>query len=312
MSAVYDRRNIDWLIAVQVMARTRQDAREIERLIPLLSAEQEGFQAIAGAEPGAFLMGARGEAELERNFTLLRDRMTGSLDVGAPEVGYRETIGRAAQVDHRRDARSGGVPRLSLAVEPHGVAAGQTFDIQFAPPAPPYAARRALEQGIARELDRGPIVGYPVIGVLVTVLEVACDGAEPSARALERAAWVVLRDALCQAGPLLLEPIMKFEAVTPVEFQGALCADLASRRCQLMSSGTREDDGVTVAAEVPLANLFGYANSLRAMTDGRARYSVSFSHYARVPGAPNDEPPNDGSPDDEPPDDEPASAALRA
>jgi Translation elongation factors (GTPases) len=211
--------------------------------------------------------------------------------IGAPQVAYRETIGQEIEVDYTHKKQSGGsgqFARVKMVVGPNEAGAGEEFVSEIVGGSVPREYIPGVEKGIDSVKDSGPLAGFPVIDFKVRLIDGAYHDVDSSVLAFEIAGRAAMREAIQKGAPKLLEPIMKVEVVTPEEYMGDVIGDLNSRRGQI--SGTESRGVATVImANVPLANMFGYVNNLRSMTQGRAQYTMLFSHYESVPNAVADE-----------------------
>jgi elongation factor G len=212
-------------------------------------------------------------------------------NVGAPHVAYRETVTRAAEIDHTHRHQVGAMAqfaRVKLGLEP-GVA-GSDFLFESRVPSDHVRTEfvHGVEAGLATAKESGVVAGFPVIDCKVTLLDGAEHDVESSAQAFEISAHAAFREGMRRAGPVLLEPVMRVEVVTPEDYMGEIIGDLNARRGQIAAMGQRAN-ARTIDALVPLANMFGYVNTLRSMSQGRAQYSMQFDHYDPVPQAIADE-----------------------
>ena len=201
MAAPFDRRNIDWVLACPLRPRSRRGAQELQAAIAALKAERAGILTLEAREPGAVWLGGWDEQALEAQVTWILAHMTEAVDVGGPEAGYREVIGRSTVVDHRRHDRTGGPRQLMLAVEPRGFPKGQSYETHIAVSGHSDETRQTIEAGVVKGLDSGPVAHYPVIAVLVTVLALVLGDPAAEGPVLEEALRVALRDAMWQAAP---------------------------------------------------------------------------------------------------------------
>src|SRR5690606_21226778 len=208
-----------------------------------------------------------------------------------PQVAYRETITRRAEVDYTHKKQTGGsgqFARVKLVLEPNEAGAGFAFESKIVGGAVPKEYIPGVQKGIESVLTSGPLAGFPMLDIRVELIDGAYHDVDSSVLAFEIAARAAFREGVQKAGPKLLEPIMKVEVVTPEEYMGDVIGDLNSRRGQITGTETRGIAAV-VNAMVPLANMFGYVNTLRSMSQGRAQYTMQFDHYEQVPQAVADE-----------------------
>jgi elongation factor G len=212
-------------------------------------------------------------------------------NVGAPQVAYRETITRATDIDYTHKKQSGGsgqFARVKMTIEPGEPASGFVFESKVVGGNIPKEYIPGVEKGVASVLGAGILAGFPMLDIKVTLNDGAYHDVDSSVMAFEIAGRAAFREGAQKAGPKLLEPIMRVEVVTPEDYMGDVIGDLNSRRGQI--SGTEQRGVATVInAMVPLANMFGYVNNLRSMSQGRAQYTMHFDHYEQVPQAVSDE-----------------------
>jgi elongation factor G len=212
-------------------------------------------------------------------------------NVGAPQVAYRESITQSADVDYTHKKQTGGsgqFARVKMTVEPGEAGSGFEFESTVVGGNVPKEYIPGVEKGVESVLSTGIIAGFPMLDVKVTLTDGAYHEVDSSVMAFEIAGRAAFREAAQKAKPKLLEPVMKVEVVTPEEYVGGIIGDLTSRRGQVLGQEMR-GNAVVVNATVPLANMFGYVNTLRSMSQGRAQYTMQFDHYAQVPQAVADE-----------------------
>jgi elongation factor G len=228
-----------------------------------------------------------GELHLDIKVDILKRTYKVDVNVGAPQVAYRETITRSISHSYTHKKQSGGSGQFAAVdfeLAPSGVGKGNHFESKIVGGSVPKEYIPGVEKGYESVLTSGPLIGFPVVDVSVTLVDGKYHDVDSSALAFEIATRAGLREAFKLAGPVLLEPIMKVEVVSPEEYLGSVIGDINSRRGQIMGTDTRGNAQV-VNATVPLANMFGYVNQLRSMSQGRANYTMQFSHYAQVPQA---------------------------
>ena len=221
------------------------------------------------------------------------ERMEFKVDanVGAPQVAYRETITRTAEVDYTHKKQTGGAgqfARVKLRFEPLPPGSGFAFENAVVGGAVPKEYVPGVEKGLKASTETGVLAGFPVIDLQATLIDSAYHDVDSSVLAFEIAARAAFKEGVMKAAPKLLEPIMRVEVVTPEEYMGDVIGDLNSRRGQVTGMDTRGNARV-IDAMVPLANMFGYVNTLRSMSQGRAQYTMHFDHYEQVPQAVADE-----------------------
>jgi len=206
-------------------------------------------------------------------------------NVGAPQVAYRETITKKASIDYTHKKQSGGsgqFARINLEFEPLPPGSGFVFESKIVGGSVPKEFIPGVEKGLKSSLNNGVVAGYPMIDFKATLTDGAYHDVDSSVLAFEIAARAAFREGLPKGDPRLLEPIMKVEVVTPEDFTGSVIGDLTGRRGQIQGQDMR-GNAIVVDAMVPLAKMFGYVNTLRSMTQGRAQYSMQFDHYEQVP-----------------------------
>jgi elongation factor G len=228
-----------------------------------------------------------GELHLDIKVDILKRTHKVEVAVGAPQVAYREAITRKVTKDYTHKKQTGGTgqfARVILEVEPNEKGAGNAFESKIVGGSVPKEYIPGVEKGLNSVLSSGPVIGFPVVDLKVTLIDGAYHEVDSSAIAFEIATRMAMREAFDQAGAVLLEPIMKVEVTSPEEFLGGVIGDLNSRRGQIVGTSMRGNANI-INALVPLANMFGYINNLRSMSQGRASYTMQFDHYAQVPGA---------------------------
>jgi elongation factor G len=206
-------------------------------------------------------------------------------NIGAPQVAYRERISKPVTIDYTHKKQTGGsgqFARVKIVAEPAAPGSGFEFESQIVGGAVPKEYVPGVEKGLESVLGSGVLAGFPVVDLKVALVDGAYHDVDSSALAFEIAARAALREALQKGAPVLLEPIMKVEVVTPEDYTGSVIGDLNSRRGQIQGQDMRGNANV-ITAMVPLANMFGYVNNLRSMSQGRATFTMQFDHYERVP-----------------------------
>jgi elongation factor G len=271
------------------MAIEPQRSTEIQRLaahLQMLSEDDPTFHVSTHAETGQTLIAGMGELHLEVVRERLRTEFGLETNVGAPEIAYRETITGEAEADHLLQKQSGGsgmYARVVLSVRPAGRGAGVTIENRVSGGNIPSQFHAAVRKGILDAAKDG-VLGFAVVDTHVSVLDGAAHVKDSNEMAFRLAAAEALRMALRNAGPVLLEPVMHVELAMPVEHQGDLVADLNRRRSHILGIENRTN-GAVLNAEVPLAELWGYADAIRSLSRGRAAYSMTPSHFDQVPKA---------------------------
>ena len=280
------------VMEIAVEPKSAADREKLDSALAAMAAEDASFNVHVDHESGQIILGGHSELHLESKLSILAEVDGIGINVGAPQVAYRETITRAADITHTYSKHLGPMwPFASVKIrfEPGEPGSGLVFEITATESAVPNEFIRGVRQGIERASGDGLRAGFPVIDFKATLYDGAFSEIESSIMAFERASRGAFRE-LCEKGePVLLEPIMKVEVVTPDEYMGDVIGDLNSRRGQILGSETQSDSQV-VTALVPLSNMFGYINTLRSFSQGRASYEMAFDHYAPLPVVPDDDP----------------------
>jgi elongation factor G len=275
----------DPVIEVAIEPKTKADQEKMGVALSRLAQEDPSFRVSSDPETGQTVLKGMGELHLEIKVDILRRTYKVDATVGAPQVAYRETISKKAVVDYTHKKQSGGsgqFARITLEFEPQEPGTGFLFESDVVGGAVPKEFIPGVEKGLESAKNTGVIAGFPSIDYKVTLTDGAYHDVDSSALAFEIAARAAFKEGMLKAGPVLLEPIMKVEVVTPEDYMGDVIGDLNSRRGQVQGMDSRGNARV-VDAMVPLAAMFGYVNTLRSMTQGRASYSMEFHHYERVP-----------------------------
>jgi elongation factor G len=274
------------VIHVAVEPKTKADQDKLSRALQTLSEEDPTFQVHGDEETGQTVIGGMGELHLE----VLVDRMLREFrvdaNVGKPQVAYRETISKKVEkIEHRYIRQTGGrgqYGHVVLNLEPTGPGGGYEFIDKITGGVIPKEYIPAVDSGIQDAMQSGVLAGFPVVDLRATLVYGSYHDVDSSEMAFKIAASMCFKEACRRAGPVLLEPIMAVEVVTPEDYLGDVIGDLASRRGHVEGMDQRANNQV-VRAEVPLAEMFGYATDLRSRTQGRATYTMQFSSYQEVP-----------------------------
>ena len=274
------------VIHVAVEPKTKADQDKLSRALQTLSEEDPTFQVHGDEETGQTVIGGMGELHLE----VLVDRMLREFrvdaNVGKPQVAYRETISKKVEkIEHRYIRQTGGrgqYGHVVLNLEPTGPGGGYEFIDKITGGVIPKEYIPAVDAGIQDAMQSGVLAGFPVVDLRATLVYGSYHDVDSSEMAFKIAASMCFKEACRRAGPVLLEPIMAVEVVTPEDYLGDVIGDLASRRGHVEGMDQRANNQV-VRAEVPLAEMFGYATDLRSRTQGRATYTMQFSSYKEVP-----------------------------
>jgi elongation factor G len=256
-----------------------------------LAQEDPSFRVSMDHESGQTIIKGMGELHLEILVDRMKREYKVEANVGAPQVAYRETITKQIETDYTHKKQSGGsgqFARVKIRWEPLERGAGFVFENAIVGGSIPKEFIPGVQKGLTAAKENGVIVGFPCIDFKAVLYDGNYHDVDSSALAFEIAARAAFREGMQKAGPVLLEPMMKVEVVTPEEYMGDVIGDLNSRRGQVSGMDQRGNARV-VTATVPLANMFGYVNTLRSMSQGRAQFTMHFDHYAQVPQAVADE-----------------------
>ena len=277
----------DPVIDMSIEPKTKADQEKMAIALHKLAAEDPSFRVTTDSESGQTIIKGMGELHLDIKVDILKRTHKVEVTVGAPQVAYRETITRSAEVDYTHKKQTGGTgqfARVILEIEPNEKGAGYEFESKIVGGTVPKEFIPGVEKGINSVMSSGVVAGFPVLDVKVSLTDGAYHEVDSSAIAFEIAARAAMREGLQKAGSVLLEPVMKVEVTTPEDYLGGVIGDLNSRRGQIIGTGNRGNAQI-VNAMVPLANMFGYVNNLRSMSQGRASYTMQFDHYEQVPQA---------------------------
>ena len=275
----------DPVIEVAVEPKTKADYEKMGQALGRLAQEDPSFRVTSDEESGQTIIKGMGELHLEILVDRMKREFKVEADVGAPQVAYRETITKDVEVDYTHKKQSGGAgqfARVKMKFKPLERNSGIKFNNTVVGGNIPKEYIPGVEKGINSAAQNGVIAGYNVIDFEAEVYDGAYHDVDSSVLAFEIASRAAFRDAVSKAGPKLLEPMMKVEVVTPEDYMGDIIGDLNSRRGQIEKMEDRGNAKV-VSSVVPLANMFGYVNNLRSMSQGRASYTMLFSHYDVVP-----------------------------
>ncbi len=275
----------DPVIEIAVEPKTKADQEKMSAGLARLAAEDPSFRVETDFESGQTIMKGMGELHLDILVDRLKREFKVEANIGAPQVAYRETISHEAEVDYTHKKQSGGsgqFARLKMILMPTEPGEGYSFESRIVGGAIPKEYIPGVEKGILSVMDSGPLAGFPVIDFKVALIDGAFHDVDSSVLAFEIAARAAMREGMKKAGAKLLEPIMKVEVLTPEEYTGGIIGDLTSRRGMVQGQDTR-GNAIVIDAFVPLANMFGYINTLRSMSSGRANFTMQFDHYDAVP-----------------------------
>ena len=273
------------VIEMAIEPKSKGDQEKMSAALVKLATEDPSFRVSTDLESGQTIIKGKGELHLDIKVDILKRTHKVEVNVGAPQVAYREKVTKAVDVDYTHKKQTGGTgqfARVKITVEPNEPGKGFEFESKIIGGAVPKEYIPGVEKGLNSVLGAGVLAGFPVVDLKVALTDGAFHEVDSSALAFEIASRMALRDALKKGNSVLLEPVMKVEVVTPEEYTGSVIGDLNSRRGQIQGQDMR-GNAVVVSAMVPLANMFGYVNNLRSFSQGRASYSMSFDHYAEVP-----------------------------
>ena len=278
------------VIEIAIEPKSKNDQEKMSAGLQRLAAEDPSFRVSSDPESGQTIMRGMGELHLDILVDRLKREFKVEANIGAPQVAYRETISREAEIDYTHKKQSGGsgqFARVKMIFRPRAEG-GYDFKNSVVGGSVPKEYVPGVEKGLMQAKETGSIAGFPVIDFDVELIDGASHDVDSSVLAFEIAARAAFREAMQKAAPKLLEPVMKVEVITPEEYMGDIIGDLNSRRGQVGGMDQR-GNARAIDAMVPLANMFGYINTLRSMSQGRAQYSMQFDHYEQVPQAVADE-----------------------
>ncbi|ARU15496.1 elongation factor G [Croceicoccus marinus] len=273
------------VIELSVEPKTKADQEKMGVALNRLAAEDPSFRVSTDHESGQTIIKGMGELHLDILVDRMKREFKVEANVGAPQVAYREYLAKPVDVDYTHKKQSGGsgqFGRVKVKVEPGERGQGFVFKDEIKGGNIPKEYIPAIEKGLREQAESGYLVGFPIIDFTVTLYDGAYHDVDSSAIAFEIAGRGAMREIAQKSGIKLLEPIMKVEVVTPEDYLGDVIGDINSRRGQIQGTDSR-GNAQAVEANVPLANMFGYVNELRSFTQGRAQYTMQFSHYDEVP-----------------------------
>jgi elongation factor G len=275
----------DPVIEVAVEPKTKADQEKLSTALAKLAAEDPSFRVGVDAESAQTVIKGMGELHLEIIVDRLKREFKVDANVGAPQVAYRETITRPTEVDYTHRKQTGGAgqfARVKLVFEPGERGSGFVFTNKVVGGSVPREYVPGVQKGLASAMESGVIAGFPMVDMAATLVDGAYHEVDSSVMAFEIAARAAFREAAAKAAPALLEPVMSVEVVTPEDYMGDIIGDLNSRRGHITGMQPRANAQV-ITAMVPLATMFGYVNTLRSLSQGRAQFTMTFDHYEPVP-----------------------------
>ena len=273
------------VIEVAVEPKTKGDQEKLGVALNRLAQEDPSFRVSVDHEFGQTIIKGMGELHLDIIVDRMRREFKVEANVGAPQVAFRETVSKRANVDYTHKKQTGGsgqFARVKMTIEPNEQGKGYEFENKVVGGNVPKEYIPGVQKGVQSVVESGVLAGFPILDVKVTLTDGAYHDVDSSVMAFEIAGRAAFREGALKAGPKLLEPIMKVEVVTPEDYVGGIIGDLTSRRGQVRGQETRGNAAV-ISAMVPLANMFGYVNNLRSMSQGRAQFTMQFDHYAQAP-----------------------------
>ncbi len=279
------------VIEQSIEPKSKADQEKLGVALGKMVAEDPSFTVYTDPESGQTIMKGMGELHLDIKVDILRRTYKVDANIGAPQVAYRESLGRKADIDYTHKKQTGGTgqfARVKIIFEPGEEGSGFVFESSVIGGTVPKEFIPGVQKGLESSKDNGLLAGFPVIDFKATLYDGGYHDVDSSVLAFEIAARAAFRELREKASPKLLEPIMKVEVLTPDEYMGDVIGDLNSRRGQIQGTETRGNAQV-VTAFVPLANMFGYISTLRSFSQGRAQYSMQYDHYEPVPQAVADE-----------------------
>ena len=281
----------DPVIEIAVEPKTKADQEKMGEALGRLAKEDPSFRVTSDEESGQTIIKGMGELHLDIIVDRMKREFKVEANVGAPQVAYRETLENASEVEYTHKKQSGGAgqfAKVKLLVEPQEPGAGRAVESKIKGGAIPKEFIPGVEKGIETVSDGGILAGFPMIDYKVTILDGLHHDVDSSVLAFELASRACFKEACVKGTLKLLEPVMRVEVVTPEDYMGDVIGDLNSRRGQI-STQEQRGNATVITAMVPLANMFGYINNLRSMSQGRAQYSMFFDHYSKVPQNVQDE-----------------------
>ena len=273
------------VIQIAVEPKTKADQEKMGVALSKLAEEDPTFRVETDEETNQTLISGMGELHLDVIIDRMKREFKVEANVGQPQVSYRETIRETAEAEHKYAKQSGGRGQYGhcfLRVESNEEGGGFEFINEIKGGAIPQEFIPAVEKGVKEAMNNGILAGYPMVDLKVAVYDGSYHDVDSSEMAFKMASIFAFKDACQKAKPVLLEPVMKVEVVTPEEYMGNIIGDLNSRRGQIGEMVDRTNTKV-IDAKVPLSEMFGYATDIRSMSQGRANYTMEFLHYAEVP-----------------------------
>ena len=275
------------VIDIAVEPKSKADQEKMGMALAKLAAEDPSFRVKTDEESGQTIISGMGELHLDIIVDRMKREFKVEANIGAPQVAYREAITKMVEHDYTHKKQSGGsgqFARIKFRIEPNETGAGFEFKSEVVGGNVPKEYVPGVQKGVASVMGAGPLIGFPIVDVKFVLTDGAYHDVDSSVLAFEIAGRAGFKEAIEKANPKILEPIMRVEVLTPEDYVGDVIGDLNSRRGQIRGTEGRGIAQV-IDAMVPLANMFGYVNSLRSMSQGRAQYTMTFDHYEQVPNA---------------------------
>lgn len=276
----------DPVIHVAVEPKTKSDQEKMGIALGRLAAEDPSFRVRTDEESGQTIISGMGELHLDIIVDRMKREFSVEANVGAPQVAYREAIKKKVEVEGKFVKQSGGKGQYGhvwITMEPNEPGKGFEFVDMIKGGTVPREYIPAVEKGLLETIPSGVLAGFPVVDVKVTLFDGSYHDVDSSEQAFKMAASMAFKDGMRKADPALLEPIMSVEVETPEEYMGDVMGDMSSRRGVIQGMEDLPGGGKAIRAEVPLSEMFGYATTLRSLSQGRATYSMEFKHYAEAP-----------------------------
>ena len=273
------------VINLKIEPKTKADQEKMAIALNTMAVEDPSFRVSVDQESGETILKGMGELHLDIKVDILKRTYGVEANVGAPQVAYRETLARPADIDYTHKKQTGGTgqfARVKLKLEPNETGKGNVFESTVVGGTVPREYIPGVEKGVKSVWDSGVLIGFPLVDMKVTLYDGAFHEVDSSAIAFEIATRAAMKEGCDKGGVKILEPIMDVEVVTPGDFVGSIIGDINSRRGQIRTQEMR-GNATVIRAYVPLANMFGYVSQLRSMSTGRASYTMQFAHYADVP-----------------------------
>ncbi|OYW52095.1 MAG: elongation factor G [Hyphomicrobium sp. 32-62-53] len=273
------------VINLKIEPKTKADQEKMAIALNTMAIEDPSFRVSVDSESGETILKGMGELHLDIKVDILKRTYGVEANVGQPQVAYRETLARPAEIDYTHKKQSGGTgqfARVKLRLEPNETGKGNLFESDIVGGTVPKEYIPGVEKGVTSVWDNGVLIGFPIVDMKVTLYDGAFHEVDSSAIAFEIATRAGMKEGCEKGGIKILEPIMDVEVVTPGDFVGGIIGDINGRRGQIRDQQMR-GNATVIRAYVPLANMFGYVSQLRSMSTGRASYTMQFAHYADVP-----------------------------